>query len=261
MHWTSIGSVTLRMGVSLSLPLLSSSVALAQPASSPQLIAQQNFLFPSAGVVCDQRTQRCYDARGLSSNLTGQYFGAAARQNAIVNLRGKRPSQLFTLSDGSRCDLRQRLCYGQPLINRQVTNQLFGVVTAPYNNPNPIPYQDSTPSQTDYTGDCAITRSGDLVYQGACALKEVRQGLQPRFEVQLQNGARYVFEQSQGGYQISDGVGGRWPVQFSDYGKSGLFRWSDMTLTVTQTNYRPETSSPSGSFGRALGNFLIDLFN
>ena len=76
----------------------------------------------------------------------------------------------------------------------------------------------------------------------------------------LQSGPRYVFEQSGGGYQIADGTGGRWPVQFSDNGRSGVFRWADMSLSVTQNNYRPE-GDPNQRFGRALGNFLVDLFN
>lgn len=240
-----------------SLSLLGGSGALSQSAQSQQPMLLQ---FPSVGVICDRQSQRCYDARGLSLNLTGQYFGASARQKAQTFLRGQRQPQLFTLSDGSRCDLGKRVCYGQPQINRQVTSQLFGDASGAYAYPDPAPYQDSTFGQSDFTGDCSITRAGVLVFQGSCALKEVRQGLQPRFEVQLQNGSRYVFEESQGGYQISDGVGGRWPVQFNDYGRSGLFRWADMTLTVTQSNYRPETT-PGGSFGRALGNFLIDLFN
>ncbi len=260
MRWPVRNAVSLKAGLALSLPVFSGSIALALPAPTTQQIAQQILLFPAPGVVCDQRTQRCYDARGLSSSLTGQQFSTAARQNAFNTLRGRRPPQLFTLSDGSSCDLRQRVCYGQPQINQQITNQLFGGLLGPYPYPSTTPYPDTTLGQTDYTGDCSITRGGNLVYQGSCALKEVQQGLQPRFEVQLQNGARYIFEQSQGGYQISDSMGGRWPVQFSDYGRSGQFRWADMTLTVTQRNYRPETN-PGGSFGRAIENFLIDLFN
>jgi hypothetical protein len=69
-----------------------------------------------------------------------------------------------------------------------------------------------------------------------------------------------VFQQTQGGYQISDGTGGSWPVQFSDNGRSGTFRWADMSLSATQNNYRPQ-SNPNAQFGRALGNFLVDLFN
>jgi|GEM_PF-2797944 len=103
-------------------------------------------------------------------------------------------------------------------------------------------------------------RDNSNVFNGACALNEVRQGYQPRFEVQFQNGPRYVFEQSGGGYQIADGMGGRWMVQFSDNGRSGQFRWADMVLQVTQNNYRPE-SNPNARMGRAIGNLLIDLFN
>jgi hypothetical protein len=33
-----------------------------------------------------------------------------------------------------------------------------------------------------------------------------------------------------------------------------------MSLSATQTNYRPE-SDPNARFGRAIGNFLVDMFN
>lgn len=105
-----------------------------------------------------------------------------------------------------------------------------------------------------------LTRGEILLYQGSCDLREIREGSQPRFEVQLSNGDGYIFEQGINGYQISDGSRGRWPVQFRDYGNNGLFQWADMALTVTQTNYRPE-SGTNTPFGRALRNFLMDLFN
>jgi hypothetical protein len=69
-----------------------------------------------------------------------------------------------------------------------------------------------------------------------------------------------VFEQSNRGYVISDGAGGRWPVNLEDRGNSGIFLWADYRLDVTQRNYNPESGSNS-KFQRAMNNFLIDLFN
>ncbi|MBM5802638.1 MAG: hypothetical protein FJ078_00730 [Cyanobacteria bacterium K_DeepCast_35m_m2_155] len=249
--------------VSLLALLLSGTPALAIPNPYPSPYAQpmpgQTLLFPSAGVVCDQPAQRCFDSMGLSLGLTRQYFGAFAEQNAQRDLGGRRPAAVFSLSNGSRCDVRQLTCwsgndFGQPSINRQLTSQLFGGMPGP--NPDPSPQ----PAPSGYTGQCRLMRGISNVFNGACALNEERQGYQPRFEVQFQNGPRYVFEQSGGGYQIADGMGGRWPVQFSDNGRSGQFRWADMVLQVTQNNYRPE-SNPNARMGRAIGNLLIDLFN
>jgi len=237
-------------------PLLCAGAALAFPQPMPG----QTLLYPSAGVVCDQPAQRCYDSGGLSLSLTGQYFGAFAQQNALRDLGDRRPPRQFTLSDGSRCDLRRLVCWstgmGQPVVNQQLTSQLFGGLPRP--DPAPAPYP--SPGPGGYTGQCRLLRDGNPVVQGPCALNEVRQGAQPRFEVVLQNGPRYVFEQGPGGYQISDGLGGRWPVQFNDNGSSGVFRWASMALYVTQNNYRPQ-SDPNARWGRAIGNFLIDLFN
>jgi hypothetical protein len=237
---------------------LGATAAQAIPNPYPQAMPGQTLLFPSAGVICDQPAQLCYDSGGLSLALTGQYFGSFAQQNALATLGGRRPSPAFNLSNGSRCNVRQMLCwsngFGQPVVNQQLTGQLFGAA------PQPSPYPGPTPNPVSYSGRCRLLRAGIQVFNGPCALNEVRQGYQPRFEVLLQNGPRYVFEQSQGGYQISDGMGGRWPVQFSDNGQSGLFRWADMNLSATQTNYRPE-SDPNARFGRAIGNFLVDMFN
>jgi hypothetical protein len=49
-------------------------------------------------------------------------------------------------------------------------------------------------------------------------------------------------------------------VNFEDRGNSGIFRWADYHLDVTQRNYKPESGSNS-KFQRAMNNFLIDLFN
>ncbi|MBM5828255.1 MAG: hypothetical protein FJ050_09455 [Cyanobacteria bacterium M_surface_7_m2_040] len=255
--------------VSLLALLLSGTPALAipnpNPSPYPQPMPGQTLLFPSAGVVCDQPAQRCFDSMGLSLGLTRQYFGAFAEQNALNSLGGRRPGPVFQLSDGSRCNVRQSSCwsgagYGQPIINQQLTSQLFGGMPRPNPYPAPSPGPAPQPAPGGYTGLCRLMRGNSNVFNGACALNEVRQGYQPRFEVQFQNGPRYVFEQSGGGYQIADGTGGGWPVQFSDNGRNGQFRWADMVLNVTQNNYLPE-SNPNARMGRAIGNFLIDLFN
>ena len=101
-------------------------------------------------------------------------------------------------------------------------------------------------------------RGNQLLFNGACALREIRQGYQPRFEVHLRQGATYMFEQSSRGYVITDSSGGRWPVLIEDRGNRGIFSWGNMRLDVTQRNYMPNSN---GKFQRAVNNFLIDIFN
>ena len=262
------------VAIGIAAVLLAASPGLAMPNPYPQPAPQpmpgQTLLFPSAGIVCDQPAQRCYNSNGLSLALTAQYFGSFAQQNALQSLGGRRPGPVFTLSNGSRCDARQLSCwstgYGQPSLDQRLTSQLFGGVPrpmpapSPYPAPAPGPGPGPGPNPGGYTALCQLNSSRGTLYNGPCALNEVRQGYQPRFEVNLQNGTRYVFEQTGSGYAISDGMGSRWPVQFSDNGRSGTFRWADMSLSATQNNYRPE-SNPNARFGRAIGNFLVDLFN
>lgn len=217
-------------------------------------------MFPTTGVVCDQQTQRCYTANGLSPSHTGKYYGNGAQKNALRLRESGFTQKEFTLSTGSRCDIVRRVCFNEPLLNQRITQQLFAQGLTRQVDDRTNTFQQIIPNMADYTGECILTRDNLLLYQGACALREVREGSQPRFEVQLGNGVGYIFEEGRNGYQISDGNRGRWPVQFTDYGNSGLFRWADMSLTVTQANYRPE-SGTNTPFGRAFRNFLIDLFN
>jgi hypothetical protein len=67
-----------------------------QPESRP--MPGQTLLFLSAGVVCDQPSQRSYDGNGLSLSLTGPYFDACAEQNAQRDLQGRRAPLMLPLS-------------------------------------------------------------------------------------------------------------------------------------------------------------------
>ena len=234
------------------------------PQPSPQPMPGQTLLFPTPGVVCDQPAQSCYDSNGLSIGLTGLYFGNTAQQKAWRRSGGRGPGPIFTLSNGSGCDVRQATCWdtiaGQRQQNQQLTGHLFGSLPQPGPAPGPYPLPGPTPNTGAWSGLCRLSRYGQTVYQGNCALNEGRQGFQPSFEVVLQNGANYRIQQFQLGYLITDGRGGTWPVQVSGDGNSGVFRWADMALAVTQNAYRPELT-PNQRWGRAIGNLLINLFN
>lgn len=230
---------------------LGATTASAMPNPYPQPMPGQTLLFPTAGVVCDQTGQTCFDSNGLSLGLTRQYFGAYAEQNVLRNLNGQPAPRQFRLSNGAACDANQRLCWSdgwaQRVVDRNLSSQLFG------NNGGGGGGGSDTNSAT---GLCRLTQGFRTVYNGQCDLKELTNNQRKRFVVNLSNGSRYSFEDRGNGYRITDGMGGSWPVSFNDQGRSALFRWADMSLSVTQNAYQG-----GSSVGRALGNLLEALFN
>ena len=202
---------------------------------------------PQQGVICDGAGQVCYDAQGLSLGLTRNYFGAFAEQNALRNLNGQPVPRQFRLSNGAACDVNQRLCWSDGWAQRQVdrglSTQLFGT-------------SGGGSGTNTATGLCRLSQGFRTIFNGPCDLKELTNNQRKRFVVNLGNGSRYSFEDRGNGYRITDGMGGSWPVSFSDQGKSAVFRWADMNLSVTQNAYQG-----GSSVGRALGNLLEALFN
>lgn len=203
---------------------------------------------PQQGVICDAAGQLCYDSQGLSLGLTRSYFGTFAEQNALRNLNGQPVPRQFRLSSGAACDVNQRLCWSdgwaQRVVDRNLSSQLFGSSGGGGSNKNTT------------TGLCRLNQGFRTIYSGQCDLKELSNERRKRFVVSLGNGSRYSFEDRGTGYRISDGTGGSWPVNFSDQGRSAVFRWADMNLSVTQNAYQG-----GSSMGRALGNLLEALFN
>jgi hypothetical protein len=238
----------------------------AMASALPNPAGQSSITMPAAGVVCDGTNQLCYDRSGLSLPLTGRYFGQYAERTAQQNFGYRLPLRRFELSNGVFCQTDQASCWrqenGQRVRAGRISEQLFGYQPQPTPQPTPYPtptpYPQPVPSPVGHTANCQLVRGNQLLFNGACALSEIRQGYQPRFEVRLRQGATYVFEQTSRGYLITDGSGGRWPVLIEDRGNRGIFSWGDMRLDVTQRNYLPQSN---GKFQRAVNNFLIDLFN
>ena len=222
--------------------------------------------FPTAGVVCDGATQVCYNKNGLSVGLTRTYYGAFAASNVERSLDGRPPGPQFRLSNGVICDAISAACWtngwGQRVINRQLTAQLYGGNSDGWNpnnqgwapNPGPSPWPAPTPA--NITGLCRLSRSYQVLFNGSCDLRELQQGFSKRFDVVLANGARYSFDNSDGNFAIADGSGGRWPVSFSDQGNGAVFRWQDYTLSTRQQSINGKTST-----GRTIGKVLEALFN
>jgi hypothetical protein len=217
-------------------------------------IAQPSGLsYPRAGVVCDAMGQTCYDSYGPSIGITGDVYGNQAAKRLTKSL-SQTSSRDFRLSTGQACSVARRTCWDDGWSERTIANgltrQLFGS--------NVRPGQAQVARDT---GLCSLSRNSQRVFDGPCLLKQVRQGGQNRYEVQLQNGNRYVFQQMNGGFEIRDGFGGTWPVTFVDHGNTGIFRFGDYKLVATQQNYnRSANPNHDAAVGNALGNLLNALF-
>jgi len=226
------------------LPVGLAGAALAQPAG---------LFYPRAGVVCDSVGRTCYDSDGPSVGITADVYGKKSAKNLSYNL-SQITSRDFRLSTGQACSVSKRLCWndgwGQTKVASGLTRQLFG--------------SDARPGQAQVSRDnglCSLTRAGMGVFDGPCQLKQVRQGGQNRYEVNLQNGNNYVFEQVNGGFQIRDGFGGTWPVSFIDHGNTGIFRFGDYKLVATQeSSNRNSNGDRNAAVGNAIGNLLNALF-
>ena len=232
-----------KLGIAITLAGCISLAATGRSEAQPSSVTS-----PQQGVICDGAGQICYDAQGLSLGLTRTYYGAFAEQNAQRNLNGQPLPRQFRLSNGAACDVNQRLCWSdgwaQRVVDRSLSSQLFGNSGG------------GSSSTSTATGQCRLTRTFFTIFNGPCDLKEVSNEKRKRFVVNLGNGSRYSFEDRGNGYRITDGMGGNWPVTFTDQGRSAVFRWADQSLSVTQNAY-----SGGNSMGRALGNLLEALFN
>lgn len=239
--------------------LLSLAIPLAW---TPEANAQAGLTFPKPGVVCDSAGPVCYDSSGPSAGWTEEIFGAKAAKRLVRNLEGA-SSRDFRLSTGQACIIAKRTCYddgwSQTNVASGLTKRLFG--SAPSSSSSGSFGEDKRVMRD--SGLCSLSRGGEAVFDGPCQLKQVvRDGLNT-FVVQLQNGNRYVFNQTGGGYAISDGFGGSWPATFVDHGNSGVFRFGDYKLVATQDSLsRPAAATPSSgaATGEALGSFLKALF-
>ena len=219
--------------IATALPLLVSGAAQAQPAG---------LTYPRAGVVCDPAGSVCYDSAGPSIGITTEIYGKKAG-NRLTKTLHRTSSRDFRLSTGQACSVARRTCWNDGWSERQVasnlTNQLFGP-----------PLRPGQAQVSRDTGLCSLSRGGQRLYDGACRLKQVRQGGQNRYEVKLQNGNAYVFQQVGNGFEIRDGFGGTWPVSFVDY-----------QLVATQENSGRQTGgNRDAAVGNAINNLLNALF-
>ncbi|MFM8260387.1 MAG: YcgJ family protein, partial [Vulcanococcus sp.] len=171
-------------------------------------------MYPREGVVCDSVGQTCYDSYGPSIGITTDVYGKKAGNHLSKQL-GNSNSRDFRLSTGQACSVARRTCWNdgwsQSRVAPGLTQQLFGGGSGG----NLRPGQAQVARDT---GLCSLSRGSQRVYDGPCLLKQVRQGGQNRYEVQLQNGNNYVFQQLGGRFEIRDGFGGTWPVTFIDHG-------------------------------------------
>lgn len=215
------------------------------PTPTPTPTPPANLSYPSAGVICDQFFKICYDRQGVSQMLSAANFGPVGMRNATAAQQQGLQRQ-FVLSNGTLCDVSAPGCWSDGTARRipatAISTQLFGA--------SPVDGGSSA------TASCRLQRGFRVLFNGSCQLTEQQDGNRRRFVAQLGNGASYTFVSRDGTYRISDGTGGSWPVAFTDRGRSAQFRWSDLSLDVTQNAY---IGTPS--LGRSLGLLLEGLFN
>jgi hypothetical protein len=245
--WEPLPMRTTAVLAGIALPLLAQGAAMAQPAG---------LAYPEQGVVCDSVGQVCYDSYGPSIGITQINYGPGAANNLQRNL-SQTNNRDFRLSTGQACSVSQRLCWddgwGQRIVARGLTQQLFGTSNAGV--------QPGRPQVVRDTGLCSLSRGGMRVYDGPCQLKQVMQGSENKYVVQLQNGNRYVFVRQGSSYVISDGFGGNWPVTFVDHGATGVFRFGDYKLVASQSSGGRPLPTQSEAVGNAIGNLLNSLFS
>ncbi|EDY37671.1 conserved hypothetical protein [Cyanobium sp. PCC 7001] len=183
---------------------------------------------PSDGVICDAAAQSCYTRDGVSLQDTRRYFGPQAERRLWVDLIGRRPSQEFSLSNGTRCDLREETCWsdngGRRRPEQTMTRDLFAKVSRPDRD------------VTSYQGRCSLVDGTTVLHNGDCALRlvERRNGV-TRYVVTQPDGRRFNFTDRSGRLEVTDATGTS-AVTFIDHGYTGVFRWRTLTLVATREN-------------------------
>lgn len=228
--------------------------------SALEVRSQQGVYSPRQGVVCDSVGRACYDSYGPSIGITAEIYGSQAG-NALSQQLSQSSSggRDFRLSSGQACSVAKRTCWSDGWSAQNVayglTQQLFGSSGGGGQNGRPQVARDN--------GLCSLSRRGERVYDGRCKLKQVVQNGQNRYEIKLDNGNKYIFEQAGAQFLIRDGFGGSWPATFVDHGNTGIFRFGDYKLVATQENSNRSTSSEAAAgtaAGAAIGNLLNALF-
>jgi hypothetical protein len=210
------------------------------------------------GVVCDAAEQLCYDRSGLSLEATRRNFGRFGEDKARALIsRGER-GRTFQLSSGIACDVNARTCWDDGWKRKNVAQAMTRHLFGPGSGSGSPGWNNASGSGgSGYSGDCLLRRGGRTLFQGSCELLEQGNGRERRFIATMRNGPRYTFQKQGGTISISDSSGGLWPVQYRDYGRAAVFRWSDMSLEARQGSY----GGYAGDRNRALEDLLRQLFN
>jgi hypothetical protein len=195
---------------------------------APADAAPRGVSSPADGVICDEATQSCYTRNGVSLQETRRYFGPQAERRLWADLIGRRPSQEFSLSNGTRCDLKAETCWvesgGRRRTEREMTRDLFGKVSG------------KEQEVTTYRGRCTLVQGPSVLHDGACSLRlvERRNGV-TRYVVTQPDGRRFNFTDRTGRLEVTDATGTS-EVTYIDHGYTGVFRWRSLTLVATREN-------------------------
>ena len=88
--------------------------------------ADERFIRPNSGLVCDQVTRVCYKRGNVDKSDTKNVFGrrAAKRADQLRDERGT--SAIFVPEQGAACDPTRRRCFSDGEPDRRLTRRHFG---------------------------------------------------------------------------------------------------------------------------------------
>ncbi len=85
---------------------------------------------PDEGVVCDNKTQFCVDAMGISLGYTKVYFNQKAQDKLLQKIdKENLPTIQYTFSNSIMCNSRKKSCFttqnGKKVLNEEFTQMIF----------------------------------------------------------------------------------------------------------------------------------------
>jgi hypothetical protein len=88
--------------------------------------ADERFIRPRSGLVCDQATRVCYKRGNVDKSDTKEVFGRRASKRAD-QLRDERGTpRIFVPEQGAACDPTRRRCFSDGEPDRKLTRRHFG---------------------------------------------------------------------------------------------------------------------------------------
>lgn len=175
----------------------------------------------SPNFVCDRNQEVCYDAQGPALNQTRRTYGEKAERRLLKQLSGRPPVTTFSFSNGALCDVRDRTCWDDGNLRRNVSNRYTQHLFAGGGG--------AVGSRT-----CQLIQRGRRLYEGSCSLSRRNLAGGMAYVVETQDGRRYSFYNEGYGRLVLRDATGVWPVSTGNVGSRVSFRWADVELLASR---------------------------